>query len=54
MAPEDRADAFNALMHQQRAFPTLNSSAMSPKYWLLKAEPDTRVVKGKDVKVCNK
>ncbi|KAL1684886.1 PUA-like domain-containing protein [Schizophyllum commune] len=23
---------------------------MSPKYWLLKAEPDSRVVKGKDVK----
>jgi hypothetical protein len=22
------------------------------KYWLLKAEPDSRVVKGKDVKVC--
>lgn len=21
------------------------------KYWLLKAEPDTRIVKGKDVKV---
>ena len=24
---------------------------MSPKYWLMKAEPDSRVVKGKDVKV---
>ena len=22
------------------------------KYWLMKAEPDSRVVKGKDVKVC--
>ena len=24
---------------------------MSPKYWLMKAEPDSRIVKGKDVKV---
>jgi hypothetical protein len=24
---------------------------MAPKYWLMKAEPDSRVVKGKDVKV---
>ena len=52
MAPEGRADLFNALMHHQRAFPTLNLSTMSSKYWLLKAEPDSRVVKGKDVKVC--
>ena len=54
MASEDLTDLFNALMHQQRAFPTLNLSTMSPKYWLLKAEPDSRVVKGKNVKVCNK
>lgn len=25
---------------------------MSPKHWLMKAEPDSRIVKGKDVKVC--
>ncbi|KAF4619201.1 hypothetical protein D9613_004805 [Agrocybe pediades] len=25
-------------------------SSATPKYWLLKAEPDTRIVKGKDVK----
>ena len=29
----------------------LSSTAMAPKYWLMKAEPDSRVVKGKDVKV---
>lgn len=27
------------------------SSMASAKYWLLKAEPDSRLVKGKDVKV---
>lgn len=28
---------------------------MAPiKYWLLKAEPDARIVKGKDVKVSSK
>ncbi len=26
-------------------------SSNSTKYWLLKAEPDSRIVKGKDVKV---
>ena len=29
----------------------LRREIMSPKYWLMKAEPDSRVVKGKDVKV---
>ena len=24
----------------------------TPKYWLVKAEPDSRIVKGKDVKAC--
>lgn len=53
MAPEDRADLCNTLTRRQRALPTLNLSIMSTKYWLLKAEPDSRVVKGKDVKVCS-
>lgn len=30
---------------------TTSGEIMSPKYWLMKAEPDSRVVKGKDVKV---
>lgn len=25
---------------------------MAKSYWLMKAEPDSRIVKGKDVKVC--
>jgi hypothetical protein len=29
-----------------------STSASSPSYYLLKAEPDSRIVKGKDVKVC--
>lgn len=29
----------------------IHMSASTTRYWLLKAEPDTRVVKGKDVKV---
>ena len=29
-------------------------SSTQDKYWLLKAEPDSRVVKGKDVKVSQK
>ncbi|PPQ94808.1 hypothetical protein CVT25_007445 [Psilocybe cyanescens] len=28
----------------------MSSSTLSARYWLLKAEPDTRIVKGKDVK----
>lgn len=34
------------LLHQLPPAPR-----MATKYWLLKAEPDSRIVKGKDVKV---
>jgi hypothetical protein len=39
-----------ALSVVRRAF--VRSMASSSKYWLMKAEPDSRVVKGKNVKVC--
>jgi hypothetical protein len=39
-----------ALFVVRRAF--VRNMASSSKYWLMKAEPDSRVVKGKDVKVC--
>ena len=29
----------------------LKAVGMAVKYWLMKAEPDSRIVKGKDVKV---
>ena len=32
---------------------TLCHMSTSKRYWLLKAEPDTRIVKGKDVRVSN-
>lgn len=31
--------------------PFLKMSTSTTKFWLLKAEPDTRIVKGKDVQV---
>jgi hypothetical protein len=39
-----------ALFVVRRAF--VRNMASTSKYWLMKAEPDSRVVKGKDVKVC--
>jgi hypothetical protein len=50
-APKSFYPGFTPLLRGAPPPATIVMAAPKAKYWLMKAEPDSRIVKGKDVKV---